>query len=1144
MFSALILVIKRLCNKNEMCKNRIALFFLATYLMVPYASIASAACSQPIAKIASAQGKVDVLGFGALGWKSTHANDMLCPGDTLRTAKWSRATLGLTSGAVLTVDQNTTMTFSAPQEKAASWFVNLLKGAAFFRSRQPQNLDVNTPFINAVHEGTEFLVVVSSKSTEISVFDGKVSAENAAGKITINKGYKGIAEAKSRPQVQAIKITPEDAVQWSLYYPPIIDDTKGGMGADSQLNPALSAYHQGDSQLALARLDEIPTARQNANYLTLKAALLLTVGRVDEAQPLIQQAQSLEPNNSDAFALQAVIAVAKNKQQVAIDNANKAIAVNPQSPVAFIAQSYAYQSLFNIDEALKSTQTAIRLAPENALAWARLSELQLSQGDHDAALESAQKAQALNPKIARTQTILGFANLAQTEIEKAKHVFEQALALDSSDPLGRLGLGLAKIRQGDVEAGKNELETAVSLDPNNAVIRSYLGKAYYELRNKDYAGKEYEIAKEVDPKDPTPHFYDAILKQTTNRPVEALRDMQKAIELNDNRGVYRSKLLLDSDSAARSASLGRIYNDLGFQQRGLLEGWVSINQDPSNYSAHRLLADNYAALPRHETSRLSELLKAQLLQPINITPVQPQTAESNILILDGLGSSITSFNEYNPLFTRNRFALQASGFYGSRDTISDEVVHSGVWDKFSYSMGQFHYQTEGFRANNDQKKDAYNFFVQGQVTNTTNLQFEYRRSEHEYGDISQGFFKDKFSLLSNGNSEDDIFRGGLHQSLSNNSDLLMSLIHREDKSSDFLETQGEKADLSHKINGTQYELQYMYRHNYFDTAIGMNYLINQSGESKIFFADKSNVNTDDDTDHKAFYIYSNIKLIPSLLVTVGLSQDFYKLSRTGNVSAIKLNREPINPKFGLTWMLSDKTTLRVAAFRSLQRGIIQKQTLEPTLIAGFNQFYDDIEGSIARRIGFGVDHKFNSQFLVGAEISGRYIDVPFRTVNADDSQFFDKTNWNEKNARAYFNWIPNPNLSLGLDYNYERLNRNDKFFDTANNNSNFFTQLETHRTQLFGNYFHPSGFISKLNLAYLNQTGYFLDPDNGIIAPNSSNFWLLDAEVAYRLPKRHGLVALGVKNLSDEKFNFQGTDVNYPQLPQGRFFFSRLTLSF
>ena len=104
------------------------------------------------------------------------------------------------------------------------------------------------------------------------------------------------------------------------------------------------------------------------------------------------------------------------------------------------------------------------------------------------------------------------------------------------------------------------------------LIRSYLGKAYYEEKRPELDGREYAIAKELDPNDPTPWFYDAIRKQTINQPVEALHDLQTAIELNDNRAVYRSKLMLDSDLAARSASLARIYSDLGFQQRALVEG--------------------------------------------------------------------------------------------------------------------------------------------------------------------------------------------------------------------------------------------------------------------------------------------------------------------------------------------------------------------------------------------------------------------------------------------------------------------------------------------------------------------------------------------------------------------------------------------
>ncbi|MEQ1544499.1 tetratricopeptide repeat protein [Methyloglobulus sp.] len=1155
-------------------------FVLISALITSQAIEAVPTCKKPIAKIASAQGKVDVRTYDATNWQRIHAKDLLCPGDTLRTLKWSRATLALTSGTVLTVDQNTTMTFSAPvpEESASSWFINLLDGTLFSRSRQPQHLNIQTPFINAVHEGTEFMVTVSSQKAEISVFDGQVSGENSAGKITINKGFKGIAEANRPPRVQALKITPEDAVQWMLYYPPIIEDSQSSKPAiNSQVSAVLAAYRLGDSNLALAKLEDISVSQQDPQYLTLKAALLLTVGRVDEAQPLIQQAQHLEPNNSDAFALQAIIAVTKNQQQTSLELANKAVAANSQSSVAKIAQSYAYQSQFNIDEALKATQAATRLNPDNALAWARLSELQLSQGDHDAALKAAQKAQTLNPKIARTQTILGFADLAQTEIEDAKQVFEKALALDSSDPLARLGLGLAKIRQGDLEEGKAELETAVNLDPNNAVTRSYLGKAYYELRNKDYAGKEFEIAKERDPKDPTPYFYDAILKQTTNRPVEALHDMQKAIELNDNRGVYRSKLLLDSDSAARSASLGRIYNDLGFQQRGLLEGWNSVNQDPSNYSAHRLLADNYAALPRHEVSRLSELLKAQLLQPVNITPVQPQAAESNILILDGLGSSITSFNEYNPLFTRDRFALQASGFYGSNDTLSDEVVQSGVWDRFSYSLGQFHYQTDGYRPNNDLDKDVYNVFAQLSLNQDTNIQAELRHSEQRNGDISQDFVpsgnvnflgRDKIvyvgsSLTRQQQSTNESARAGLHHKFSANSDMLMSLTYNnniETGSDDDFQLayvgQNSEQSYSKKTSGLKYELQNLYKSDLFDATIGFGYLA-QTNKDILRSPSSLNPSTFDeiklsnDVEHGNFYAYSDFKNIPNLIATLGVTQDFYDIKGSFN-----FNTNPINPKFGLTWFPAKNTTVRFAAFTALKRTRLENQSLEPTQVAGFNQFFDDLDGTYSQRIGLGIDHKISKSAFIGVEGSTRSLQVPQRLVDLDTGGLkYSQTHWYENSVRGYFNWTPNDYFALSANYLFEEFDRGryeafDQISSYGYNGS--WSYLKTHKTEFAGNFFHPSGFIGKLKLTYIDQSGEFKDSITRFplvqVYPGisqNSNFWTLDTEIGYRLFNRHGLLVLGIKNILDEKFNFQGTDFNQPGLQQGgRFLYSRLTLSF
>ena len=156
--------------------------------------------------------------------------------------------------------------------------------------------------------------------------------------------------------------------------------------------------------------------------------------------------------------------------------------------------------------------------------------------------------------------------------------------------------------------------------------------------------------------------------------MEALRDIQKSIDLNNNRAVYRSKLLLDQDQAARGSSLARIYDNLGFEKRALMETTKSLSLDPASHSAHRFLPMLTGYTPVR-VARVSELLQAQLLQPINVNPVQPRLAVADLNIITGTGPARSVFNEFAPLIERNKPRLVASGIFGSHSTV-DEIVLS------------------------------------------------------------------------------------------------------------------------------------------------------------------------------------------------------------------------------------------------------------------------------------------------------------------------------------------------------------------------------------------------------------------------------------------------------------------------------------
>lgn len=1126
---------KRGYHKNKMCIKKLAEFVFLWGAIAPIYSFASEHCQESVAKVLSTQGRVEVQASGSTGWRRIRDDDMLCDGDVVHTFRWSRVTIVRPSGSGFTMSQNGTLTVTSPPEatsqsqQKAAWYIKLLQGAAFFRSRQPERFSIQTPFINAVHKGTEFLVDVSGESAEISVFDGQVEGKNAAGTVNIGKGNKGIARPGRAPQVRTLTIAPEDAVQWALYYPTIIDDNRTGV---NELDAVLAAYRDGDLQTALDRLDGMPSGRENNRYLTLKAALFLSVGSVEDSQTLIDRVLSMSSRDSEALALKAVIAVAKNRPQQAMQLAQQAVDSDRESLVALMAQSYAYQALFDVESALKAAIQATVLKPHHALAWARVAELALSQGDKNTALEAARKAQTLNPKLARTESVLGFAYLAESATGQALGAFNHAAALDPADPVPRLGIALAKIRQGDIESGKTDLENAVDLDPNNSILRSYLGKAYYELKNETFAAKELEIAKASDPKDPTPYFYDAILKQTVNRPVEALRSMQKAIELNDNRAVYRSRLLLDRDLAARSAAQGRIYHELGFQQQGLLEGWKSVNQDAGNYSAHRLLADNYAALPRHEFARVSELLQSQLLQPVNITPIQPNLGESNLFILNGLGPSDLSYNEYNPLFEYNRNAVQASGFVGGRNTYSDNAAVSGLYGNHSFSLGQFHYETDGFRKNNFFETDVYNVFLQSQLTHDLNLQAEFRYEERENGDLSQNFFSNVFSRDFKKKTDVESYRIGGRYEIDQNSSIIGSLIYQNirDKRQQtvFDEDLGNYLSQT-RLNEKSYigDIQHHFANSALSTLNGFSH-INQTALQQDFEPSPEPV-FDTSLRKSAFYDYTKVNITKQLRATLGVSFDFFNLG-----DFLEQNR--VHPKLGLEWLPNSATTVRAAAFRNTSISRIASQTLEPTQVAGFNQFFDDNNGTVAWRYGAGVDHKFSESVAAGLEYSERQLNLPGEEAGRS-----------EQLARAYVNYTPFDYCALNGEYFYERIDQSEGALTV---NRGLFQLAETHRFPLTLSLFHPSGLSFKIKNTFVHQSGLFANLYPGRLpvasVAGNANYFVIDMNLSYRLPKRFGIISVGVNNLLDEQFNFQNTNINSNQsmLAPGRIVFSRFTLAF
>ncbi|MDZ3837070.1 MAG: TonB-dependent receptor [Rhodospirillales bacterium] len=1122
-----------------------AVVFIWAALGVAPGQAAAPSCAPVVGNLVSVEGMVEVQRTGAPRWSEAGRDDGLCEGDSIRAGERSRAAIALVNDAVLRLDERTTIRLlditAEPEQRS---FLGLVRGAVQSFSRKPRMLSINTPYLNATIEGTEFALSAGETGTDIILFSGSVVAANDQGKVRIESGEAASAAPGQPPQSRLV-VRPRDAVSWALFYPPAFSVGAGG-DWPAELRPAAAAAGRGDTVAAFADLERVAPAARGARFHLLRAALLLDVGRVDEASAELDLAVRQDPDLGSAYALRSVIETVGNRPKQARAAADRAVTLQPEAAAPLIALSYADQAEFDLPAARSALERAVINEPQNGLAWARLAELRLMQGERNGARAAAERASELDPKLARTQIARGFAALSSFRTGEAKRAFAEAIDRDAADPLPWLGQGLARIREGDLRAGRRDIEIATGLNGNSAILHAYLGKAYFEENRTALAAEQFAIATELDPNDPTAFLYDGILLQTRNQPVAALSQIDRSIALNDNRAVYRSRLALDADRAARQTSLARVYNDLGFTQLGQNQSTQSLALDPGNGSAHRFLSDTYLSVRRREISRVSELLQAQMLQDVNLNPVQPSISETNLNIVSRGGPGDAGFNEFTPMFERNGAQLNVTGLVGNDNTYGGEAVVSGLYDRFSVSGGGFYYDTDGWRTNNDLNHKIGSFFAQAAVTPKLNIQGEFRHRDSEFGDLPFNFDRNAFIRDENNEQTVDMARVGLRYSPSANADVLVSFIHseRDEKRKQtipFADPVLGAIDIENKArvddDANQIETAGIYRWDRVNLTGGFGYYDVQrdvriatafAGEPLPDFRQKPDI-----SDYRG-YLYTNVVYPETVTWTLGASIDRYRED--------DFDVDKLNPKVGARWAVTPDVSLRAAYFRVVKPPLVANRTLEPTQIAGFNQFFDDINGTASTRWGLGADWAVTRTLSVGAEATWRTFDEPTTVISETGSTTTDTESGDEELHRLYAYWTPFERwaFSTGLSYDKYKIDRFE--------GDPLPEEVETITAPLNVTYFHPGGLFAGGGVSYVHQK---VDRLPEFSNQGSSTFAVVDVGAGYRLANRRGIASVSVRNLFDSAFQYQDDsyrefrDEPYvgPYFPE-RTFVARVNLNF
>jgi opacity protein-like surface antigen len=493
------------------------------------------------------------------------------------------------------------------------------------------------------------------------------------------------------------------------------------------------------------------------------------------------------------------------------------------------------------------------------------------------------------------------------------------------------------------------------------------------------------------------------------------------------------------------------------------------------------------------------------------------------------------------------------------DTYGGEGVVSGIYDKFSFSGGYSYFDTDGWYDNADQTDKITSVFAQYEFTPKTSVQAEYRHRYTETGDVILHFWEDNRDPYYQLEDKTSRIRLGLRHAFSPSSTLLGNFQYSDAEGDLFYQDFYEPAlygfppppiqdfsDNDRDDNAYSGELSYLFRSHYVDVVSGAGYFyIDQemTFTDHVFWpgpplTDFGTVSggLDQDTDHYNIYLYSYIRPVKKLMVTVGASYDSYDADDKDDV--LDLDRDKFSPKFGVTWNPFNGTTVRGAVFRTFKRTLITDQTLEPTQVAGFNQFFDDPDASDTWVYGAGVDQKLSQNTYAGAEFFYRDLSVLVFDFNPTTGEIFVKdVDWDEYQGRAYLYYTPHEWLALRAEYVYEKFKYPEFFNPSAE-------EVKTHRVPLGVNFFHPSGIFAGLTATYYDQKGDFQNFKTTIYSNADDTFWLVDAALGYRLPNRCGVITAGVTNLFDnDDFNYWEVDQKNSRIQPERQAFIKVTLA-
>lgn len=257
---------------------------------------------------------------------------------------------------------------------------------------------------------------------------------------------------------------------------------------------AVSRFHAQGPQAALTELDQIPVAYRQADYYLLRAQVLDSMGKLQEAVDALNRGMRAAPTRPDLYLQAAGFLLKHNLLRQASDLLDQASRMLPDARELLLAHVVTLELLRRETDAQDLLGKIQARWPEWDRAYqlkGMLLEIQLKSPEARKTLEKAISLGANTSEVYYYEA-LAITHAAPDDLDAAQKAINHALALTSTDPY-------AFVLAGKIGLAKKEYTKAVQYFLEAKRLQPTLIPAHYGLRDAYKAlGDESKSAAEMD----------------------------------------------------------------------------------------------------------------------------------------------------------------------------------------------------------------------------------------------------------------------------------------------------------------------------------------------------------------------------------------------------------------------------------------------------------------------------------------------------------------------------------------------------------------------------------------------------------------------------------------------------------------------